>query len=128
MIGAAIWYFPQPADLWTGKISIEAAKALQAGKRTTRDHEYPRKVAARELFAANDTDLTADAIYALYRQKFGKFNLVTKEENRKLMQFQRAESFASPKGSYWKARIQLIDAQEMKLPIDTPRKSSRTLG
>ncbi len=53
MVGAAIWYLPQGKDLWTGEISIDAIKKLsethQLGS-LTKDHNYPRKVAASELF------------------------------------------------------------------------------
>ena len=54
MIGAAIWYLPQGKELWTGDISIDALKNLfesdEPQKITlTKDHHFPRKVAAAEL-------------------------------------------------------------------------------
>ena len=58
MIGAAIWYLPQGKDLWTGDISIDALKKLFESEEPqkitlTKDHHYPRKVAAAELFKLN---------------------------------------------------------------------------
>ena len=53
MVGAAIWYFPQNDELWTGMISVDALKAFVHGGikavKLTKDHHYPRKVAASEL-------------------------------------------------------------------------------
>ena len=51
IVGAAIWYFPQSDELWTGMISVDALKAFvgTAGSKAvklTKDHHYPRKVAA----------------------------------------------------------------------------------
>ena len=125
MIGAAIWYFPQPDGLWTGKISVEAVKAKQARRQATRDHMYPQKVAAHELLLLDDSKLTADNIHSLYREKFGKFNLVTKEENRKLMRYQKAEVFVSPEKCYEEAGVKLIEAKELGDAISALRESSR---
>lgn len=122
IIGAAIWYFPQPPDLWTGMLSVEGAKALQAGARVTRDHQYPRKLAARELLRLDDKDLTPSSVHALYVEKFGKFNLITKQENRKLMRFQRVEVFVNPEDCYTKAGVCLIDGQELILAAQAAKK------
>jgi len=117
MIGAAIWYLPQPNKLWTGKLSLKAAEALNAKKPVTKDHEYPRKVAARELLSKLPSELTAEVIYALYCEKFGRFNLITREENRKLMQYQRVENFVNTETSYEKAGIRLVDVQDLEVAI-----------
>ena len=55
MVGAAIWYLPQGEDLWTGCISLQALSQLaNADKpksvKLTKDHHFPRKVAAAELW------------------------------------------------------------------------------
>src|SRR5579859_3607181 len=54
MIGAAIWYLPTGSGLWTGMISLRAIQAFHpdSGVETpklTADHNFPRKVAAKEL-------------------------------------------------------------------------------
>jgi hypothetical protein len=108
MIGAAIWYLPQPNDLWTQNISVDALNALQAGGKLTKDHNYPRKCAARELLRTAAEELTADFILHRYMTKYGTFNLVTKEENRRLMKYQRADSFKTPEEAYSKAAITLV--------------------
>jgi len=108
MIGAAIWYLPQPDDLWTQNISADALKALQAGSKVTRDHNYPRKCAARELLCTPEEQLTADFVLHRYKTKYGTFNLVTKEENRRLMKYQKADLFRTPEEAYSKAAITLV--------------------
>jgi hypothetical protein len=118
----AIWYLPQPPNLWTGKISLEGAKALRAGHRVTRDHQYPRKLAARELLGLNEIDLTGSSVHALYLEKFGRFNLITKQENRKLMRFQRAGVFVNSEDCYARAGVQLIDEHELVLAVQAVRK------
>ena len=58
MIGAAIWYLPQVKELWTGDISIGALKKFFESDnpkkiKLTKDHHYPRKFSAAELFKLN---------------------------------------------------------------------------
>ena len=108
MIGAAIWYLPQPDDLWTHNISVNALKARQAGNKVTRDHNYPRKCAARELLGTATEELTAEFVLHRYRTKYGRFNLVTKDENRRLMKYQKADLFTTPEEAYSKASITLV--------------------
>src|SRR5260370_37294235 len=66
MIGAAIWYMPQSKELWTGRISKEALKAKANGEKTCKDHNYPRKVAGRELLSLHDHELTGAHLLQLY--------------------------------------------------------------
>jgi hypothetical protein len=115
VIGAAIWYLPDVFQLWTGKASTLAVKSLKAGdlKNVSKDHETPRKVAARRLLGLSDELLSADNVYRLYTECFGRFNLVTKAENRLLMRFQRADVFISPDQAYIAAGIELVDAFDL---------------
>jgi hypothetical protein len=114
MIGAAIWYFPQSDDLWTGCISIEALRALAESSspktvKLTKDHHYPRKVAAAELFAM-DWSVVADPAAALlerYLHAYGQFNYVLPEENKRLVKFQKTHSFVLPDHAYRQAGIEL---------------------
>ncbi|SRR6266581_546012 len=92
MIGAAISYMPQPKNLWTGKISVEALTAERNGEKTCKDHNYPRKVAGRELLELHESELTGPKLVQLYKTKYGLFNKVTPVENKRLVQHQRAES------------------------------------
>jgi hypothetical protein len=111
MIGAAIWYLPQADELWTGMISVDALKALQAGTKIsalTKDHNHPRKCAARELLELSDEHLTTESVLHLYKTRYGRFNLVTSEENRRLMKYQKAETFSTPQNAYSEASVTLV--------------------
>lgn len=125
MIGAALWYFPCPRNLWTGKISIDAAKGINAGIPPTQDHHYPRKIAARELLVLDDSSLTSNGLYDIYVAKYGRFNFVTSAENRKLMRLQRADVFESPEHSYLTAGIELVDAAQLNIAIDRVQRTSK---
>ena len=114
MIGAAIWYFPQSDDLWTGCLSIEALRALAESTspktvKLTKDHHYPRKVAAAELFAMDWSAVTDPAAEVLerYLQAYGQFNYVLPEENKRLVKYQKTHSFVSPEQAYQQAGIDL---------------------
>lgn len=114
MVGAAIWYFPQSDELWTGMISVDALKAFvgPAGSKAvklTKDHHYPRKVAAAELFSLKWTtiDDPAQEVLRRYLGCYGQFNLVLPEENKRLVKHQKTQSFVSPADAYAKAGIEL---------------------
>jgi hypothetical protein len=114
MIGAAIWYFPQSDDLWTGSISVEALTALAESSspktvKLTKDHHYPRKVAAAELFAMDWAALADPGAVVLdrYLQAYGQFNYVLPEENKRLVKYQKTHSFVSPDHAYRQAGIEL---------------------
>lgn len=114
MVGAAIWYFPQSEDLWTGSISVGALKALATSQKPkavklTKDHHYPRKVAAAELFALNWTEVDDPAAEMLqrYLNCYGQFNYVLPEENKRLVKYQKTHTFISPEVAYEQAGIGL---------------------
>ena len=114
MVGAAIWYFPQSDELWTNLISVDALKAFvyttdPKAVKLTKDHRYPRKVAAAELFSLNWLTISdpAEEVMRRYLSCYGQFNLVRPEENKRLMKHQKKESFVSPADAYTKAGIEL---------------------
>lgn len=115
MVGAAIWYFPQSDELWTGSISVEALRALADSPspkavKLTKDHHYPRKVAAAELFALDWSGIIdpAQEVLGRYQGSYGQFNYVLPEENKRLVKYQKTHSFISPAHAYEQAGIQLI--------------------
>jgi len=121
-VGAAIWYLPQGIDLWTGKISLNAAKAYHPSSSPhspppTKDHEYPRKVAASELLSIAWGGISNPGAEVLerYKLKYGRFNLVTKQENRSLMMYQRDHAFTDPSQAYKSAGIKLISITSSEL-------------
>ena len=114
MVGAAIWYFPQSEELWTGSISVEALKAMATSQKPkavklTKDHHYPRKVAAAELFALNwaEVDDPAAEMLQRYLNCYGQFNYVLPEENKRLVKYQKTHTFISPEDAYEQAGIGL---------------------
>ena len=121
MVGAAIWYFPQTDDLWTRMISVDALRAFVHTSRSTevkltKDHHYPRKVAASELFALDWSliDNPAAEVLQRYLNRYGQFNYVLPEENKRLVKYQKTHSFKSPDCSYASAGIKLI---QLSLPL-----------
>jgi hypothetical protein len=75
------------------------------------EHAYPRKVAGQFLYSSqNDLLLTADgcALEQLYRERFGKYNLVLKSENDKLKKFQKKNVFLDEATAYALAEIELV--------------------
>lgn len=124
MIGAAIWYLPSDLNLWTGKVSEEALKLIKSGKpisKLTKEHEFPRKLAAREALTSEleNLKMIEDKLCELYMSKYGKFNYVTKNENTTLRKFQKDTNFVSPDVSYSKAGIKLVEIDRKLLQ---PRK------
>ena len=122
MVGAAIWYLPQGKDLWTGDISIDALKKLFESEEPqkitlTKDHHYPRKVAAAELFKLDwSTFLSpAEEVLKRYQNIYGRYNLVLPEENKRLVKYQKGIIFTSPEDSYRKAGINLRNITEQQL-------------
>jgi hypothetical protein len=122
MVGAAIWYFPQSAEsLWTGLISVGALTALAESDnpktvKLTKDHHYPRKVAASELFALDWSEIGDPAAEVLrrYLHCYGRFNYVLPDENKRLVKYQKTHSFVSPEHSYALAGIELV---RLSLPL-----------
>lgn len=108
IIGAAIWYLPKNnREYWTHRISVNAIKNhLKAKPKLTEDHAYPRKLAAEKLLKIRT--ISPEIIIRLYKTKFGLFNLITSEENRKLMPFQRKENYKNWHSAYKRVGIKLL--------------------
>jgi hypothetical protein len=114
VIGAAIWYLPGCEGLFTGEISVKAVEACRQDKKQwtklTKEHCYPRKRAGADLLKGKTTELTGKEILVGYQTNWGRYNLVTKEENRALIPHQKNGMCAEE--SYKNAGISLIDIPE----------------
>jgi hypothetical protein len=112
MIGAAIWYLPSSAELYSGYISARAIDKVKEGtpvNKLTQEHRFPRKQAGKLLLSETYKKFIRKeaSLYELYVNEFGKFNLVVKNENRDLIPFQ-GESFVDHITSYNDAGIKLV--------------------
>lgn len=124
LVGAGIWYLPNTPDLFNGKISQAALEQLRTNPYKTKlveEHAIPRKVAGKLLFTEYLEDLKMDPamLVQLYLERFGKYNLVLKEENDRLKKFQRTGVFTNEEEAYANAGITLTeftyqDYQEFK--------------
>lgn len=129
IIGAAIWYLPNGIELWTGMISEEAHKKYLGGEplsKLTHDHQFPRKVAAREVLTDELDNLkkSESRLNELYKTKYGKWNFVTSTENKNLGKYQRDTEFVSSKDSYLKAGIKLIEDKNLLKKKTNTKKTS----
>ena len=114
-IGASIFYISQNASLWTGKISENAFKNLKSKKKITKDHQYPRKIAGKELFENKQLlQNNKISVKQLFEEKYGRFNYITPEENGKLRPFQKEENFISVEHSYREAKILLKEISNIE--------------
>jgi hypothetical protein len=111
IIGAAIWYLPDLPELFTGKMSVSARdvcnKDPKQWAKLTKEHFFPRKRAGADLLQEIVTELTGEEILNRYKTKYGRYNRVTKIENRALVSSQRKGMSAEE--CYPGARIDLID-------------------
>lgn len=116
LIGAGIFYVSSSNNLFSGKISKNALARLRSGEDVSlvKEHSFPRKVAANRVLTEHLESIKLDRkkFKELFEQQFGKYNLVLKEENIKLRQYQKVNVFISPEDSYEKAGIVLVDIQE----------------
>jgi hypothetical protein len=102
-VGAAIFYLPSAKAVhFTGMISEEVA----CGGKSSQEHLYPRKVSGRALLM--DPPATFDEFVSLCNNKYLRYNLTTKAENKRLVPFQKVDVFVSPEQSYAHAGIVLV--------------------
>jgi hypothetical protein len=132
-VGAAIWYLPQGNDLWTGKISEAGLRAHHPAspgqpRALTKDHHYPRKLTAARLLSLNWATVSDPAAELLtrYKKEYGTFNLVLKDENRRLMKYQRHRVFEDPAQAYASAGITLLEISRDEL-ADARRRDANTI-
>jgi hypothetical protein len=117
IIGAAVFYLPTPIELWTGKVSVGLLKSYHPDsgvtkpKQPTKDHEYPRKIAAAELLSKvrwhELTDKTT-RLMTEYRTRFGRYHYMTSKENHTLKWLLKNDGFTTPQDGYDKAKIVLV--------------------
>ncbi len=120
MIGAAIWYIPKAANAWTGSVSIAALKIFHPNSGTTKpkfseEHVYPRKVAARMLL--EDEQLDGTRMAQLFREKYGRLHYITRDENKSVQKFQRANVFTTSEEAYSKAGIVFVQVAKEDLRL-----------
>lgn len=113
LVGAGIWYLPSSVELYSGFISERAYYAIQDdpyGTKLVEEHGYPRKVAGNRLYNEFFDLITPDGqgLMELYIKTFGRFNLVLKEENGRLQQFQKVANFVNEEVAYQNAGINLL--------------------
>lgn len=121
MIGAGIWYLDSKG-IPTNKISVGVLKDYHPDRgvkkpKYTEDHEYPRKVAARELlkFDWSGIDVPAIKFFELYNEKYGRVNYVTSTENKSITKYQRVSVFTTPEKAYEQAGIKLVEVADIEL-------------
>ena len=76
-------------------------------------------MAAAELLKIDwkEIPFPAKEILNRYKSKYGLFNYVLPEENKRLVQFQKGNIFKSPKDSYEKAGILLRELSKEQLDL-----------
>lgn len=113
LLGAGIWYLPNSKNLYSGKISKKAYESLIKDPINTKlveEHAYPRKIAGQKLYTEFISQVTSDGegLIKLYSEKFGRYNLVLKDENNSLKKFQKKGVFLDEETAYSQAGIELI--------------------
>ncbi len=126
MFGAGIFYLPDSLENWTGMISEECLNQLKLNKKysPTKEHHYPRKIAATYLLNNIDKIESGELdLVDFYLTKSGRYNFVTRNENTRLKKYQTSSVFTDPETSYQKAEVSLIkiskeDYKKLKKGID----------
>ena len=121
IIGAGIWYIGSKG-IPNKKVSKGVLRDYHPESdikkpKYTEDHEYPRKVAARELLEKDWSSIENPAIefFDLYQEKYGRVNLVTSTENKSITKFQKVGVFTTPEKAYEQAGIVLIKVTDDEL-------------
>ena len=109
-IGAAIFYLPHSELYWTSRISKDALAALINNPKftLTKEHQFPRKIAAKELLTNTKVYNKEITIQELYEGKYAKYNYVTPAENKKISRHQRDDVFEDIEIAYANAEIELV--------------------
>lgn len=126
MISAGIFYLPNSLENWTGMISEECLRQIKLNKKytPTKEHHYPRKIAATYLLNNIDKVESGELdLVDFYLNNCGRYNFVTRSENTKLKKHQKSEVFIDSKTSYSEAKINLLeiskeDYKKLKKGID----------
>lgn len=109
MVGAGIWYLPSTNKmqlLWTGYKSEESIALNEQSE----EHIYPRKLSAKKLLNTVWSEINDPEQYIkdMYYNEFGRFHIVSKKENKRLVPFQREGVFVDWQTAYQQAGINLI--------------------
>lgn len=120
-IGAGLWYISSKG-VPTNKVSKEMLKDYHpdsgvTNPKHTEDHEYPRKVAAKEMLEKDWSNVEKPEfeLFTLYSEKYGRVNFVTSTENKRLTKFQKVGVFTTPERAYEQAGIKLIEVTDEEL-------------
>jgi len=84
VLGAAIFYLPSLNSHFNGFISVAALKGYLKGERRVKDHIYPRKRAARELFSKK---ITVEELTERYTNNLALYMYITSSENSRLINY-----------------------------------------
>ena len=105
ILGATIFYLPTNKDSFSGMISENASNIDKELR--VKEHQYPRKISSKELFL--NPPKSVEELKEMYYNKYGIWNLVTKDENNKLRKYQKNGIFKNPKQAYNDCGIKLIE-------------------
>ena len=105
-VGAALFYLPSnKKQHFTGQFSEEAL----AGDENVQEHRYPRKYSARQLLTNPPASL--DELIEVCNTMYLTYNITTKAENKRLVPYQKVDTFVSPEHSYKQAGIKLVTVE-----------------
>ena len=109
MVGAGIWYLPSNQKmklLWTGYKSEQAIELNEESE----EHIYPRKLSAKKLLHVDWSEIDDPEQYIkdLYYEQLGRFHIVSKKENKRLVPFQKEGVFVDWQTAYQQAGIKLV--------------------
>jgi hypothetical protein len=123
---ACILYYGSYAVLFRGGRSEEVQKLINKygsmNKIThlvTREHEYIRKKAARELFEdyLAGKNITWERFVILSVRKYLIWNVVTRKEHKRVTKTQKKYSLLSPREQYKLAKVKILVEKEEKLVV-----------
>jgi len=99
-IGAALWYIPKINESFSGLISkklLESFCCQNLDKvKISDEHIYPRKISASKLLEMDKEKITADEVYKNYVDFFCKLCLITPQENKRAIKYQKKGIFKTP--------------------------------
>ncbi len=107
-IGAAIWYLPKIEGWFSGYISKDALEKNNG--KYSEEHIFPRKVSAKELL--NEKSLDGKYVFESYKKRYCKICILTPEENKKAIKFQKENKFTRPEDVYAKLPVSFKEISE----------------
>ena len=107
-IGAALWYIPKVEESFSGLISKASVESFSSeNPQISEEHIYPRKLSASQLLKMKI--INGKKVYDLYRRKYCKICLITPEENKRAIKYQKEKIFKTSIAAYGNAGIKLIN-------------------